>query len=146
MFCSFGAVVVLCYCLVGCIGTLGNSACNIYLYPNWVFACAICWAHMLIDTNRMWAISRPISYRTTHLVRKAVILCLAMWVFVHGTPVIVDARFFRLPEKTNGCMINVPEQVVCLVWIRLSTGCHRRSWWRPSPLRCSSRRLATGRN
>jgi hypothetical protein len=94
---------------------LGEKACTAYLYGSFVIQAAVFNAHQLIALNRMWAAVHPISYRTRHSVRTAVLLCLVMWVYVHLAIVpewIEDAINSRLPVESHGCLLNKAAQPV----------------------------------
>jgi hypothetical protein len=94
---------------------LGEKACTAYLYGSFVIQAAVFNAHQLIALNRMWAAVHPISYRTRHSVRTAVLLCLGMWVYVHLAIVpelIADAINYRLPVEASGCVLNREAQPV----------------------------------
>ncbi|OQV12711.1 hypothetical protein BV898_13032 [Hypsibius exemplaris] len=88
---------------------LGNSICNLYLYNLSTVQAAIFHCHLLIAVNRIWAVLHPLSYRSVHSVRIAVLTCLGMWVYVNlaaGPELILDALFYRAAVETNGCYFN----------------------------------------
>ena len=86
----------------------GSAVCTFYQYVLITAQSAMCSAHALIALNRLWAVTFPISYRQHHK-NTAVTVCVAMWIFVHVCllpGLVLDALFYRLPEETNGCLIN----------------------------------------
>lgn len=88
---------------------LGFSACTLYLYGLLVLNASMGHCHLLITVNRLWAVSFPISYRNRHRKSVAILICLAMWVYLHVTllpGVIMDAVYYRLPVETSGCSFN----------------------------------------
>lgn len=88
----------------------GWGSCTLYQYMNWVYTDIPVYCHMLITLNRLWAIAYPISYRNYHTKKLAVLLCCAGIAVRHiaGVPgVALDALYYRLPLKENGCQLNV---------------------------------------
>ena len=99
----------------------GDHACTYYLYALYVQQGVICHAHVLIALNRVWAVTRPLSYRRVHSVPVAIGLCLVMWAYVQivsGFGWAYDALYNRLPVEANGCQINMPQQKV---WVEIYT-------------------------
>jgi hypothetical protein len=93
---------------------MGDTACTVYLYGCYVLEAGISTAHQLIAINRIWAVAHPISYRSHHSVKIAILLCLATWFYVHVVMIpgwIGDALYYRLPINTNGCLLNQQMQV-----------------------------------
>ncbi|GAV08171.1 hypothetical protein RvY_17902 [Ramazzottius varieornatus] len=91
----------------------GHAACTYYNYTNWIFNAAMCNAHALIALNRLWAVTFPVSYQLYHRKRFALGLCAAMWIYLHACllpGIIQDALWYRLPEETNGCLVNTSAQ------------------------------------
>ncbi|XP_055354052.1 5-hydroxytryptamine receptor 1D-like [Paramacrobiotus metropolitanus] len=89
---------------------IGEGACSLYLYANYPLAAGVVQSHLLITTNRLWAMTFPHHYRTHHSLRVAGALCAGMWVYVHvclGSGWILDAAYYRLPVLTGGCNLNV---------------------------------------
>ncbi|OQV15775.1 hypothetical protein BV898_10029 [Hypsibius exemplaris] len=101
---------------------LGERACTLYLYANFVLEANICNAHLLIAINRIWAVCNPLSYLTVHSVRTAVVLCIGVWVYVHVavSPVVfVDALYYRLPLYMTGCLMNAPQQKIWCAMVQV---------------------------
>ncbi|XP_055329083.1 mu-type opioid receptor-like [Paramacrobiotus metropolitanus] len=70
--------------------------------------------HVLITMNRVWAITFPVGYRNYHSRRTAVVLCVAMWVYVFVwllPGIIVDGVWYHVATGSN-CMLNnaIPAQ------------------------------------
>lgn len=87
----------------------GSRSCDFYLYSNWVLSALPMHAHILIASNRLWAMWGPISYRHYHKERLAIYLCLGMIVYVHVMCLpgyVLDAVHYRLPIMENGCNLN----------------------------------------
>ena len=87
----------------------GSAVCTLYQYTLYIAQSAMCNAHALIALNRLWAVTFPVSYRHHHKKSAAVLVCVAMWIFVHVCllpGLVLDALYYRLPEETNGCMVN----------------------------------------
>lgn len=88
---------------------LGDAACTVYLYAEYVIQGAMFNSHQLIALNRVWAAVHPLSYRSVHSMRIATLLCILNWVYVHAVVVpgwAADALYYRLPVKDNGCQLN----------------------------------------
>ncbi|XP_055341780.1 cysteinyl leukotriene receptor 1-like [Paramacrobiotus metropolitanus] len=113
---------VLCWCvcmlplemvyLVSDNWWMGETACDLYLYGNWLLPGVITSSHALISITRIWAVIRPHSYRNVHTPRLAMALCAGVWISVHlfCLPLLVmDRSFFRQP--TSGCRLNLTAQL-----------------------------------
>ena len=91
---------------------IGTTACSIYLYGDTLWAILFC-SHALITINRIWAVAAPVSYRARHTKKVSVILCIAVWAYVHIIRLpygILDALYYRISEQF-GCFINNASQV-----------------------------------
>ncbi|OQV17642.1 hypothetical protein BV898_08266 [Hypsibius exemplaris] len=94
---------------------MGGHACTAYIYGYFVMQAAVKNAHQLIAINRIWAIIHPLSYRTYHSTKFAVLFCLGMWIYVHLALVqgwVADALYYRLPVKEVGCFLNAAAQPI----------------------------------
>ncbi|XP_055334061.1 alpha-2B adrenergic receptor-like [Paramacrobiotus metropolitanus] len=101
---------------------LGNTWCTVYLYAINVSCGIVMQSHMLMTTNRIWAVTFPHSYRQHHSVRSAALLVIAVWLLVHIVSLpglIMDATLYRLPIATTGCIINTVEMPVWSVMMQL---------------------------
>lgn len=88
----------------------GERSCDLYSYANWIAYTFPIHSHILISINRIWAISFPISYSRYHTKKVAVLLCALMVLYVHAVALygyMMDALYYRLPLKENGCNLNV---------------------------------------
>ncbi|XP_055353924.1 5-hydroxytryptamine receptor 1D-like [Paramacrobiotus metropolitanus] len=88
---------------------LGQIACDVYLYALYVMSGLTVNSHALITINRLWAMTFPHFYKQYHSSRSAAFLCGLVWIAVHAIilpGVILNARVYRLPIETAGCVIN----------------------------------------
>ncbi|GAV00685.1 hypothetical protein RvY_11499 [Ramazzottius varieornatus] len=93
---------------------LGTHVCTLYLYGFFVLNASMGNCHLLIILNRLWAVTFPMSYRTTHSRSLAIKICVGMWVYLHAClfpGVVLDALYYRPPLETDGCQFNVAEQL-----------------------------------
>ncbi|GAV06222.1 hypothetical protein RvY_16243 [Ramazzottius varieornatus] len=61
----------------------GNSVCTLFQHGGWIIMGGMLHAHTLIALNRFWAMTFPASYRRYQKRRSALIVCLAVWVYLH---------------------------------------------------------------
>ncbi|OWA50869.1 hypothetical protein BV898_15372 [Hypsibius exemplaris] len=103
---------------------IGKPAWSVYLYCQNVLTTVMVNIHAIMAANRMWAILFPVSYRSHHSRKLALITCLVAWVYVHivegGFVVIaiLDMYYLQTDLKKFGCKIR-PSQAV-LDWATVS--------------------------
>ncbi|OWA51980.1 hypothetical protein BV898_16437 [Hypsibius exemplaris] len=88
---------------------MGNPACTLYLYCQIIIGAGVLTLHATIAVNRTWAIIHPISYRSIHSVRFAVVLCGLIWLYIHlvmGPFLLVDTFVYRVDVETKGCHVS----------------------------------------
>ncbi|GAV02954.1 hypothetical protein RvY_13454 [Ramazzottius varieornatus] len=91
---------------------LGSTACSIYLYGNTIQGVMVC-SHALITINRIWAVASPVTYRTHHKRKTAIVLCTAVWLYVQIFRLpynLLDAVYYQRPVEIFGCFINKAAQ------------------------------------
>ncbi|XP_055348524.1 uncharacterized protein LOC129595509 [Paramacrobiotus metropolitanus] len=101
---------------------LPSSVCTVHMYLFWVMSAVPVHIHVLITLNRIWAMTFPVSYKNVHGEKVALLLCCIMTVYVHALclpVVILDAMYYRLPEKENGCFLNTESQMVATTIISI---------------------------
>ncbi|OWA50760.1 hypothetical protein BV898_15266 [Hypsibius exemplaris] len=101
---------------------MGPGLCNLYIYEMWVLQAGMCNFHLLFTLNRIWAVTFPISYRTRHSKRVAVLSALAMLAYVHCLVlpgVILDALYYREPIEADGCLLNTAAQPIWSMAIQI---------------------------
>ncbi|XP_055330405.1 histamine H2 receptor-like [Paramacrobiotus metropolitanus] len=84
--------------------------CDFRLYIAWVMIGVPLNIHVLITVNRIWAIAFPLSYRSYHSSRLALILVVVTIAYVHviALPgVIMNALYFRRPLSSSSCSLNL---------------------------------------
>ncbi|XP_055330401.1 pyroglutamylated RF-amide peptide receptor-like [Paramacrobiotus metropolitanus] len=88
--------------------------CSVYLYMDSVFAAGATYCHVLITINRLWALTFPVSYRQSHTKGVAIVICGAMWLYVHAISLPFylqdEVVYRRRPVAVNGCMANTEAQ------------------------------------
>ena len=80
---------------------------------NFFLQAGISGGHILIAVNRTWAVLHPISYRSIHSKRVAVLLCAGMWCYIHVVllpGIIRDALYFRMDMASNSCYLDSAAQ------------------------------------
>ncbi|XP_055354492.1 5-hydroxytryptamine receptor 1D-like [Paramacrobiotus metropolitanus] len=95
---------------------LGQSVCTLYLYAYWTITPVQILTHCSIAVNRIWALYRPISYRTRHTIATAIKICVFLWLFAHliGLPgVLVDAVHF---QQKNMCVVDTTDSGFLQIW------------------------------
>ncbi|XP_055349163.1 alpha-2B adrenergic receptor-like [Paramacrobiotus metropolitanus] len=91
----------------------GQKACTVYLYASYAISGGIMISHVLITTNRIWAICFPFSYKHFHTKKLAMGVCVGMWCYVHILilpGLIMDGLYYRPPLDIMGCSINLGTQ------------------------------------
>ena len=83
------------------IKQLGGAFCGAFLYGSYTGHAIIVNSHCLIAMNRVWAIVRPLDYRTYHTERLAVGSALVMWAFVHLVTLPGIIVYALSPEKQH---------------------------------------------
>ncbi|OWA50865.1 hypothetical protein BV898_15368 [Hypsibius exemplaris] len=100
----------------------GIPSLSVYLYFQNVLAMGMVNTHAIMAANRVWAIIFPVSYRTHHSRKFAMLTCLVMWTYVHifdGGYMIsaVIGLYYRLTLlKLSGCL-SKPSPMV-LAWAK----------------------------
>ncbi|XP_055339076.1 alpha-2B adrenergic receptor-like [Paramacrobiotus metropolitanus] len=96
--------------------------CDVYLYFSYVLGSVSLLCHLLITTNRIWAVMFPISYKRLHTRKVAALICLSMWIAIHVLmlPGVIINKFNALPLEEYGCIINVISCDKLIAWNAVS--------------------------
>lgn len=89
---------------------LGRPLCTLYQWALMVITLVQFTTHPLIAIYRTCALWFPVYYRRMHSMKSSVIICALAWTAAHfiALPgVIMDDVYYRLPEDTNGCTMNM---------------------------------------
>lgn len=80
-----------------------QASCTMLLYFQQILGSAMRYGHVLVTCNRIWAVARPLTYRTAHSNRVARLLIVASWVYLHvlGLPVLIRGRSGSGPALTS---------------------------------------------
>ncbi|OQV16603.1 hypothetical protein BV898_09273 [Hypsibius exemplaris] len=109
--------------LYGGLWPVGERLCSYYIIVGWFFQPVIFNSHQLIAINRIWAVTRPISYRRIHSIRTATCLCLGVWAYVMvglAPGLLQDAMYYRQPaDGPGGCQLNTPGQLAWAVAVQI---------------------------
>ncbi|XP_055341967.1 5-hydroxytryptamine receptor 1B-like [Paramacrobiotus metropolitanus] len=100
--------------------TLGVALCTVRIYTDYAVSAVTVHLHLLVSLSRAWALFGPMSYRSHHTRRLAVMFCVGMVLYVHILllpGIILDAVYYRLPVE-NGCWVNNSRQ---MVWSTFTT-------------------------
>ena len=62
---------------------LGWGFCEAYLYTSYIVHAAVYNSHFFIALNRIWAVVSPMTYRHYHTKQKAIIVSIALWIYIH---------------------------------------------------------------
>ncbi|XP_055332282.1 histamine H1 receptor-like [Paramacrobiotus metropolitanus] len=89
---------------------MGDALCTFLFYTIFPSSVATVHAHLLITVNRLWAITRPVSYKKYHNTAVAIRLCICMFLYCHVLPlygVVMDGLYYKIPTSTGQCLINM---------------------------------------
>ncbi|XP_055330546.1 D(1B) dopamine receptor-like [Paramacrobiotus metropolitanus] len=83
--------------------------CEAYIFARFSSDTLMMQCHVLITTNRLWAVLFPISYQQKHKKTTAKIICALPWVYINLfvlPGLIVDGVLYRTPKDNVLCVVN----------------------------------------
>ncbi|OWA50863.1 hypothetical protein BV898_15366 [Hypsibius exemplaris] len=95
---------------------------SVYLYCQNVLAMGMVNTHAIMAANRVWAIVFPVSYRSHHSRKFAMVTCLVMWTYVHifdggyMISAVIDLYYRLTLLKLSGCLSKPSHKV--LAWAK----------------------------
>lgn len=106
------------------IWNLNYSACTFYLYTQYICIMGQQFAHVLISTNRLWAVTFVNSYKRNHTAFIAGSICVGSWIFSHVVilpGLMMDAVYYHGLLEDNVCVLETTrgEQKIWIVAVQL---------------------------